>query len=85
MLVDLHAQLFCQSGSASYLILDTSVICLQTISSLKDEIRELRQKIQNQDSKMSAQTLENQELQEKLDLQQRYTHKQGLTLCSFSC
>lgn len=63
----------------------TSVICLQTISSLKDEIRELRQKIQNQDSKMSAQTLENQELQEKLDLQQRYTHKQGLTLCSFSC
>lgn len=54
----------------------TSVIGLQTISSLKDEIRELRQKIQNQDSKISGQTLENQELQEKLDLQQRYTHTQ---------
>uniref|UniRef100_A0A3Q3LM55 Mitotic spindle assembly checkpoint protein MAD1 n=1 Tax=Mastacembelus armatus TaxID=205130 RepID=A0A3Q3LM55_9TELE len=43
----------------------------ETISSLKDEIRELKQKVQNQDLNMSAQTLENQELQEQLDLQRR--------------
>lgn len=60
------------SGHVSYL---TSVICSQTISSLKDEIRELKQKIQNQDSTISTQTLENQELQEQLDLQRRYRHK----------
>ncbi|XP_068607328.1 mitotic spindle assembly checkpoint protein MAD1 isoform X1 [Brachionichthys hirsutus] len=43
----------------------------QTIISLKDEIRELKQKIQNQDSTISMQTLENQETQEQLDLQRR--------------
>lgn len=43
----------------------------QTISSLKDEIRELKQKIQNQDSTISAKALENQELQEQLALQCR--------------
>ncbi|KAL7404732.1 hypothetical protein ABVT39_018634 [Epinephelus coioides] len=43
----------------------------QTISSLKDEIRELKQKNLNQDSTISSQTLENQELQEQLDLQRR--------------
>ncbi|KAK1886525.1 Mitotic spindle assembly checkpoint protein MAD1, partial [Dissostichus eleginoides] len=37
----------------------------QTISSLKDDIRELTQRIQNQDSTTSSQTLENQELQEQ--------------------
>uniref|UniRef100_A0A672GWY0 Mitotic spindle assembly checkpoint protein MAD1 n=1 Tax=Salarias fasciatus TaxID=181472 RepID=A0A672GWY0_SALFA len=42
-----------------------------TISSLKDEIIELKQKIQNQGSKISMQTLENQELQEQLDVQRR--------------
>lgn len=51
----------------------TSAICSQTISSLKDEIRELKQKIQNQDSAVSSHTLENQELQEHLDLQRRYS------------
>uniref|UniRef100_A0A3Q3KFM4 Mitotic spindle assembly checkpoint protein MAD1 n=1 Tax=Monopterus albus TaxID=43700 RepID=A0A3Q3KFM4_MONAL len=43
----------------------------QTIISLKDEIRELKQKIQNQDLTISAQALENQELQEQRDLQRR--------------
>lgn len=52
----------------------TSIICFQTISSLKDEIRELKQKIQNQDSTISTQTLESQELQEQLDLQRRCRH-----------
>lgn len=46
--------------------------CPQTVSALRDEVRELKQKIQNQDSAVSAQTLENQELQEQLDLQRRY-------------
>ncbi len=49
----------------------TSVFCSQTISSLKDEIRELKQKIQNKDSTISTQTLENQGVQEQLDLQRR--------------
>lgn len=53
----------------------TTLICSQTISSLKDEIRELKQKVQNQDSTISTQTLENQELQEQLDLQRRYKKK----------
>lgn len=48
------------------------VFCSQTICSLKDEIRELKQKIQNQDSTISTQALENQEVQEQLDLQRRY-------------
>ncbi|MED6254796.1 hypothetical protein ATANTOWER_000341 [Ataeniobius toweri] len=52
----------------------------QTISSLKDEIRDLRQKIQNQDSTISAQTLENQELQEQLDLQRR-KYQEATQLC----
>uniref|UniRef100_A0A1A8EV51 Mitotic spindle assembly checkpoint protein MAD1 n=2 Tax=Nothobranchius korthausae TaxID=1143690 RepID=A0A1A8EV51_9TELE len=43
----------------------------QTITSLKDEIRDLRQNIQNQELTISTQTLENQELQEQLDLQRR--------------
>ncbi|KAM4750093.1 mitotic spindle assembly checkpoint protein MAD1 isoform 1-T2 [Anableps anableps] len=43
----------------------------QTIASLKDEIRDFWQKIQNQDATISAQTLENKELQEQLDLQRR--------------
>ncbi|XP_032419533.1 mitotic spindle assembly checkpoint protein MAD1 [Xiphophorus hellerii] len=43
----------------------------QTVTSLRDEIRDLRQKIQTQDATISAQTLENQELQEQLDLQRR--------------
>lgn len=51
-----------------------SVIFSQTVTSLKDEIRDLKQKIQNQDSSISAQKLENQELQEQLDLQRRYGH-----------
>lgn len=42
------------------------------MNSLKDEIRELKQKIQSQDSTISAQTLKKQELQEQLDLQCRY-------------
>lgn len=50
------------------------VFCSQTICSLKDEIRELKQKIQNQDSTISTQALENQEVQEQLDLQRRYRH-----------
>ncbi|XP_047220578.1 mitotic spindle assembly checkpoint protein MAD1 isoform X2 [Girardinichthys multiradiatus] len=52
----------------------------QTISSLKDEIRDLMQKIQNQDSTISAQTLENQELQEQLDLQRR-KYQEATQLC----
>ncbi|KAM3865165.1 mitotic spindle assembly checkpoint protein MAD1 [Diretmus argenteus] len=43
----------------------------QTIVTLKDDIRELKQKIQNQDSTISTQTLENQALQEQQDLQHR--------------
>ncbi|CAJ1054017.1 mitotic spindle assembly checkpoint protein MAD1 [Xyrichtys novacula] len=43
----------------------------QTISSCMDEIRELKQKSQNQEFTISSQTLENQELQEQLDLQRR--------------
>lgn len=53
-----------------------SVICSQTVISLKDEIRELKQKIQNQDLSISAQKLDNQELQEQLDLQHRYRNIQ---------
>ncbi|KAF3852588.1 hypothetical protein F7725_005943 [Dissostichus mawsoni] len=52
----------------------------QTISSLKDDIRELTQRIQNQDSTTSSQTLENQELQEQLDLQRR-KHQEVSQLC----
>ncbi|XP_053188386.1 mitotic spindle assembly checkpoint protein MAD1 [Scomber japonicus] len=52
----------------------------QTISCLKDEIRDLKQKIQNQDSTISTQTLENQELQEQLDLQRR-KHQEVSQLC----
>ncbi|XP_060910856.1 mitotic spindle assembly checkpoint protein MAD1 [Labrus mixtus] len=52
----------------------------QTISSFKDEIRELKQKIQNQDLTISSQTLENQELQEQLDLQNR-KYKEVSQLC----
>ncbi|XP_010770858.1 mitotic spindle assembly checkpoint protein MAD1-like [Notothenia coriiceps] len=52
----------------------------QTISYLKDEIRELTQRIQNQDSTTSSQTLENQELQEQLDLQHR-KHQEVSQLC----
>lgn len=52
----------------------TPGVCSQTISSLKDEIRELNQKIQNQDSTISTQTIENQELQEQLDLKHRWRH-----------
>lgn len=62
----------------------TSIICSQSISSLKDEIRELKQKIQNQDSTISSQTLENQELQEQLDLQRRYSHIQRLIVALLS-
>lgn len=58
----------------------TPVICSQTISSLKDEIRELKQKVQNQDSTISTQSLEKQELQEQLDLQRRYKHLERLLL-----
>ncbi|KAM9857538.1 LOW QUALITY PROTEIN: mitotic spindle assembly checkpoint protein MAD1 [Aulostomus maculatus] len=43
----------------------------QTISCLKDEIRDLKQKLQKQDVTISHQTLENQELHEQLDLQLR--------------
>lgn len=57
-----------------------SVISSQTVMSLKDEIREQKQKIQNQDLSISAQKLENQELQEQLDLQRRYRHIQTLSL-----
>ncbi|MED6271191.1 hypothetical protein CHARACLAT_017634, partial [Characodon lateralis] len=53
----------------------------QAISSLKDEIRDLRQKIQNQDSTISAQTLENQELQEQLDLQRSRKYQEATQLC----
>lgn len=49
-----------------------SVRSSQTVSALKDEVRELKQKIQNQDSSICGQTLENQELQEQLELQRRY-------------
>lgn len=49
-----------------------SVCSSQTVSALKDEVRELKQKIQNQDSSICGQTLENQELQEQLELQRRY-------------
>lgn len=55
-------------------------IANQTIISLKDEIRELKQKMQNQESTASAQTLENQELQEQLDLQRR-KYKELAQLC----
>lgn len=58
--------------SAPRLLLLCLVSCSQTVSTLKDEVRELKQKIQNQDSTICAQTLENQELQEQLDLQRRY-------------
>lgn len=57
-----------------------SIFCPQTVSALKDEVRELKQKIQNQDSAICAQTLENQELQEQLDLQRRYRHSLLLQL-----
>uniref|UniRef100_A0A1A7XEF0 Mitotic spindle assembly checkpoint protein MAD1 n=2 Tax=Iconisemion striatum TaxID=60296 RepID=A0A1A7XEF0_9TELE len=62
----------------------------QTITSLKDEIRDLTQKIQNQDLTISTQTLENQELQEQLDLQQRkyqdvFQHCQSLQDAQSSC
>lgn len=57
-----------------------SVCCPQTVSALKDEVRELKQKIQNQDSAIGAQTLENQALQEQLDLQRRYGHSLLLLL-----
>lgn len=43
----------------------------QNISCLRDVIRELQLKQQNQDSTISCQSLENEELQEKLNLQQR--------------
>ncbi|KAM9818944.1 mitotic spindle assembly checkpoint protein MAD1 [Syngnathus typhle] len=43
----------------------------QTVIGLKDEIRELKQKVQNQDSVIFTKTLEKQALQEQLDLQRR--------------
>ncbi|KAJ8001417.1 hypothetical protein DPEC_G00169290 [Dallia pectoralis] len=43
----------------------------QTVSVLKDEIRELKQQIQSQDNLISNQTLENQGLQEQIELQRR--------------
>ncbi|XP_061882563.1 mitotic spindle assembly checkpoint protein MAD1 [Entelurus aequoreus] len=43
----------------------------QTIICLKDEIRDLKQKLQNQDSILSNKKLEKQEVQEQLDLQRR--------------
>nr|XP_057947621.1 mitotic spindle assembly checkpoint protein MAD1 [Doryrhamphus excisus]XP_057947622.1 mitotic spindle assembly checkpoint protein MAD1 [Doryrhamphus excisus]XP_057947624.1 mitotic spindle assembly checkpoint protein MAD1 [Doryrhamphus excisus] len=43
----------------------------QTIICLKDEVRDLKQTLQNQDSIISHKKLENQELQEHLDLQRR--------------
>lgn len=52
----------------------------QTISGLKDEIRELKQTIQNQDCTISAKNLENQSLQEQLDLQCR-KHQEVSQLC----
>lgn len=77
-----HARTQCVCTLVMSLILCwlTSVICSQTISSLKDEIRELKQKIQNQDSTISTRALENQELQEQLDLQRRYRRTQRLLL-----
>ncbi|CAM9201073.1 unnamed protein product [Lampetra planeri] len=44
---------------------------LELVSCLKDEIRDLKQKLQSQDSTVSNQNLKNQELQEQLDLQRR--------------
>lgn len=61
----------------------SSVTCSQTISTLKDEIREQKQRIQNQDSTISTQTLEKEALQEQMDLQRRYTHKQTDTVWHF--
>ncbi|KAM8843000.1 mitotic spindle assembly checkpoint protein MAD1 [Synchiropus picturatus] len=52
----------------------------QSISCLRDEIRELKQKIQNQDSVISNQNLVKQELQEELDLQHR-KHQEVTQLC----
>ncbi|XP_053712054.1 mitotic spindle assembly checkpoint protein MAD1 [Synchiropus splendidus] len=52
----------------------------QSISCLRDEIRELKQKIQNQDSLISNQNLVKQELQEELDLQHR-KHQEVTQLC----
>lgn len=71
--------------SSSHQVSDHSSVCLpphacphsafsfysQTVSALKDEVRELKQKLQNQDSTIAAQMLEKQELQEQLDLQRR--------------
>jgi len=45
----------------------------QMASGLKDEIRELKQTIQNQACTISTKTLENRALQEQLDVQRRYT------------
>ncbi|KAJ0051272.1 hypothetical protein NL108_017484 [Boleophthalmus pectinirostris] len=44
---------------------------MQTISCLRDEIRDLKLKLQNQDSTISSLGLEKEELQDKLELERR--------------
>ncbi|XP_077574300.1 mitotic spindle assembly checkpoint protein MAD1 [Stigmatopora nigra] len=62
----------------------------QTFIGLKDEIRGLKQKLENQESDCSAQKLEKQALQEQLDLQRRKYHEmsqlcQSLQAAQSSC
>ncbi|XP_064818386.1 mitotic spindle assembly checkpoint protein MAD1-like isoform X2 [Oncorhynchus masou masou] len=62
----------------------------QTVSGLKDEIRDLKQQVQTQDNTISNQTLENQGLQEQVELQQRKYQEvsqrcQALQLASSTC
>ncbi|XP_051939979.1 mitotic spindle assembly checkpoint protein MAD1 isoform X2 [Hippocampus zosterae] len=52
----------------------------QTVISLKDQIRDLQQNLQNQDLVISTQKLETQALREQLDLQRRQ-HQEVSELC----
>ncbi|KAG7263490.1 hypothetical protein CRUP_013801 [Coryphaenoides rupestris] len=52
----------------------------QMVSGLKDEIRELKQTVQNQDCTISTKTLENRALQEQLDMQRRQ-NQEASQLC----
>ena len=61
------------SSSAICVYVFSSSALPQMISSLHDEIRELKQTVQNQDCTISTKNLEIQSLQEQLDLQRRYS------------
>ncbi|CDQ95546.1 unnamed protein product [Oncorhynchus mykiss] len=65
-------------------------LSLQTVSGLKDEIRDLKQHVQTRDNTISNQTLENQGLQEQVELQHRKYQEvsqrcQALQLASSTC